>query len=109
MAFINFLNPKKRLKPVGFDYKPRFYDERKEEILERHKAAADLQGDNPEALKARIKRNMHRQTSSLNTKHIRRQQMAQSSFRFIIIIAVLLLLGFIAIEVYLPRFIHYFE
>lgn len=94
---------------MGFDYKPRFYDERKEEMLERHKTAADLQGENPEALKARIKRNMRRQTSNLNTKHIRQQQMAKSSFRFIIIIAVLLLLGFVAIEVYLPRFIHYFE
>ena len=106
MGLFGFFKP---LKPVGFDYRPRFYDERKEELLERRKAAEELQGENPEALKARIKRNMRRQSSYLSNKSARQQQVAKSNMRLLAIIAVLTVLTFVAIQVYLPRFAYLFE
>lgn len=106
MALFGFYKP---IKPVQFTYRPRFYDEKKEEMLERHKAAAELQGDNPEALKTRIRRNMRRQSSYLIDKKMRQQKVANSNMRLLLIIAVLCALVFVAIEVYLPRFAHFFE
>lgn len=106
MALFSFF---KSIKPVGFNYQPRFYDEKKEEMMERRKAAEELQGTNPEALKARIKRNMNRQSSSMAARKARQSQATKSNMRLIMVIAALLLLAFYAIEVYLPRFAHYFE
>lgn len=106
MALFSFF---KTIKPVGFNYHPRFYDERKEEMMERWKAAEGLQGDDSEAIKARVKRNMSRQSTSLAARKARQSQAARSNMRLVIVIAVLLLLAFYAIQVYLPRFAHYFE
>ena len=97
------------MKPVGFTYHPRFYDEKREEMLERRKAAEELQGDNPEALKARIRRNMRRQSTYLTDKKLRQQKVVKSNILLFFIIAALAVLAFVAIEVYLPRFIHFFE
>lgn len=106
MALFGFF---KTMKPVGFTYHPRFYDEKREEMMERRKAAEEMQGDNPEALKARIRRNMSRQSTTLAARKARQSQAAKSNMRLVIVIAVLLVLAFYAIEVYLPRFAHYFE
>jgi uncharacterized membrane protein (DUF106 family) len=106
MGLFSFFKP---LKPVGFGYQPRFYDEKKEERMERRKAAEELQGQDPEALKSRIKRNMRRQSSSLASKSTRQQQVAKSNMRLLLIIAVLIAALFLAIEVYLPRFAYLFE
>lgn len=97
------------MKPVGFSYHPRFYDEKMEEMQERRKAAEELQGDNPEALKARIRRNMRRQSTYLTDKKMRQQKVVRSNMMLLAIIAVLAVLAFVAIEVYLPRFAHFFE
>jgi len=106
MALFGFFKP---LKPVGFTYHPRFYDEKREEMLERRKAAEELQGDNPEALKARIRRNMRRQSTYLTDKSVRQQRVVKSNMLLLVIIAVLVVLTFVAIEVYLPRFAYLFE
>ena len=106
MALFGFYKP---LKPVGFTYHPRFYDEKREEMLECRKAAEELQGENPEALKARIKRNMRRKSSYLTNKSARQQQVAKSNMLLLAVIALLVVLVFVAIEVYLPRFAYLFE
>lgn len=106
MALFGFF---KTTKPVGFTYHPRFYDEKLEERMERRKAAEALQGNDPEALKARIKQSLNRQNTSLAARKARQNQAAKSNLRLVIVIAVLLMLAFYAIEVYLPRFAHYFE
>ncbi len=77
--------------------------------MERRKSAEELQGDDPEALKSRIKRNMRRQSTNLTAKSARQQQVAKSNMRLLLIIAVLLVVLFLAIEVYLPRFAYLFE
>lgn len=104
--FTSFFKP---LKPVGFDYRPRFYDEKKEEKMERRKVAEGLGGDDPEAMKSRIQRNLKRQSTSLSAKSFRQQQVAKSNMRLLLIIAVLLVALVLAIEVYLPRFAYLFE
>ncbi|MBI1224478.1 MAG: hypothetical protein GC192_04515 [Bacteroidetes bacterium] len=106
MALFGFFKP---MKPVQFTYHPRFYDEKREEMLERRKEAEALQGDSPEALKARIRRSMRRQSTYLIDKKFRQQKVAKSNMMLLAIIAVLCVLVFVAIEVYLPRFMHYFE
>ncbi len=106
MGLFGFFKP---LKPGGFTYHPRFYDEKKEEMMERHKKAEELYGDNPDALKARIRRNMGRQSSYLTNQKARQQQVVRSNMMLLGIIAVLVVLTFVAIEVYLPRFAHLFE
>jgi hypothetical protein len=104
--FTSFFKP---TKPVGFDYRPRFYDEKKEEKMERRKAAEGLAGDDPEAMKARIQRNLKRQSTNLSSKSFRQQQVAKSNMRLLLVIAVLIVVLFLAIEVYLPRFEHLFK
>ncbi len=106
MGLFSFFKP---TKPVGFEYKPRFYDEKKEEKMERRKAAEGLAGDDPEAMKARIQRNLKRQSTNLGAKNFRQQQVSKSNMRLLLVIAALLAVLFLAIEVYLPRFAHLFE
>ncbi len=106
MALFGFFKP---LKPVRFTYHPRFYDEKREEMLERRKAAEELQGDNPEALKARIRRSMRRKSTYLTDKSVRQRQAAKSNIMLVAIIAALVIITYFAIEVYLPRFAHFFE
>lgn len=106
MGLFGFLKPPK---PVGFDYKPRFYDQKKEEFRERLKKAEELAGDDPEALKARIRRNLQRKSSYLAEQKIRQRQIMKSNLMLLVIIVVLIALTIAAIEVYLPRIVHIFE
>lgn len=106
MGLFGFLKPPK---PVGFDYRPRFYDEKKEEFRERLKKAEELAGDNPEALKARIRRSLQRKSSYLADRELRQRQMMKSNLLLLVIIVVLILVTFVAIEIYLPRIAHLFE
>jgi hypothetical protein len=106
MGLFGFLKPPK---PVGFTYHPRFYDEKKEEFQERLKKARELAGDNPEALKARIRHDMKRQGSYLTDRSYRRRQVMRSNILLLVIIVILLIFTFIAIEVYLPKIVRFFE
>ncbi len=94
---------------MGFDYRPRFYDEKKEEFKERLKKAAELAGDDPEALKGRIRRSLQRKSGYLADRQYRQKQMLKSNLLLLAIIAVLIVLTFVAIEIYLPRIVHLFE
>ncbi len=94
---------------MGFDYHPRFYDEKKEEFKQRLKKAEELTGDDPEALKARIRRNLQRKSGYLADRSVRQKQMVRSNLMVLAIIAVLIVLTFVAIEIYLPRIVQMFE
>jgi uncharacterized membrane protein (DUF106 family) len=106
MALFGFLKPPK---PVGFDYKPRFYDPKKEEFQERLRKAHELAGDDPEALKARIRRNLQRKSSYLANSQLRQRQVMKSNLRLLVIIIVLIALTFAVIEIYLPRILQILE
>lgn len=106
MALFRFL---KTEKPVPFTYHPRFYDEKKEAFEERLKKARELAGDDPEALKGRIRRDLRRRTSYRADRSYRAKQVMRSNLLLLAVIAALIIVGFLAIEVYLPRIIHYLE
>lgn len=94
---------------MGFNYKPRFYDQKREEFQERLKKAEELTGDNPEALKARIRRNLQRKSTYLTDRKVRQRQVLKSNLLLLVIIVVLIALTIAAIEIYLPRIVQIFE
>ena len=94
---------------MGFDYRPRFYDEKKEEFKQRLKKAEELAGDDPDALKARIRRSLQRKSGYLADRQFRQKQLLKSNLLLLAIVAVLIVLTFVAIEIYLPRIVQLFE
>lgn len=106
MGLFSSLKPPK---PVGFEYRPRFYDEKKEEFKDRLKKAEQLAGDDPEALKARIRRSLQRKSGYLTDRQYRQKQILKSNLLLLAIIAVLIVFTFAAIEIYLPRIVQMFE
>ncbi len=106
MSLFGFL---KQPKPVGFDYKPRFYDQKKEEFQRRLREAQELKGDDPEVVKLRIRRSLQRKSSYLAGAQARQKQVLRSNLMLLVIIVVLIALTIAAIEIYLPRIIQIFE
>lgn len=106
MALFGFFKPEK---PVGFSYKPRYYDEKKDAFQERLKEAHELVGDDPEALKSRIRRNLQRKSSYLNDKNYRQRRMLRSNMLLLLVIVVLIVVTYAALELYLPAIVKYFE
>ncbi|TAK42695.1 MAG: hypothetical protein EPO28_06935 [Saprospiraceae bacterium] len=106
MGLFGFLKPPK---PVPFTYRPRFYDEKREAFKERLKKAEELAGDNPEALKARIRNSLQRKGTYLTDKSYRQRQLMRSNMLLLVIVVLLVLIAFLGIEVYLPRIVEMFE
>lgn len=106
MGLFSFLKPPK---PVGFTYRPRFYDEKKEEFQERVKRAQGLANGDPDAIKSRISRGLKHKSYYTSDQLFRKKRMArQSNRRLLLIIVVLILLAFWVIEIYLPRIAYLF-
>lgn len=106
MALFRFL---KAEKPVGFTYRPRFYDEKKEAFQERLKEARELAEDNPEALKSRIRRDLKRRSNFRTDKAFRQQKLVRSNMLLLAIIVVLIVVTYAVLELYLPAIVKYFE
>lgn len=102
MALFNFL---KNQKPVPFTYHPRFYDERKETFQERLKKAQDLAGDDPEALKRRIRSSLQKRSGYVPDRRYRSKQAAKSNMMVMAILVILIAITFL----YLPRILQYLE
>ncbi|MBX2817720.1 MAG: hypothetical protein KTR24_17075 [Saprospiraceae bacterium] len=103
MAFFSFF---KAPRHQQFKYVPRFYDPQKErldEILGR----ADGEELSPTDLaKSRIARSFRSRSSNGD---IAKRSRRRSNFLLLAIIAVLLVLTYVLLTVYLPRFIHLIE
>ena len=85
---MSFFKPGKMPKPQSFNYIPRYYAPRKEELERRIKAQQSTGTGNMEALKTRITTNLrHRITDS---KDFRRRKVVKSNLTIIGIILVLL-------------------
>ena len=106
MGLFDFMKPPK---PVGFSYRPRYYDEKKEAFEERLKEARDLAGNDPEALKSRIRKSFKRKSSYLSDKKYRQQKLVRSNLLLLIIIVVLVVVTYAILELYLPMLIEYFK
>lgn len=78
-----------------FDYNPRYYDERKEELerkIKRHQAMKELSGEDEEALRARYRM---QQTIDDKWKPNYRKQSSRSTMRLIIVLGVLFFLAYL--------------
>jgi hypothetical protein len=96
MALFNFL---KTIKPVQFDFKPRFYDAEKEAREERMRELGEM---DTEAMKARIAGGFRRSTD-LSAMHYRRKMTMRSNIIVMALIVLLALATFIFINFYLPK------
>ena len=98
MAFLRFF---KMPKHQQYEYKPRFWDPKKEELQERLKQIEDMKSGGTEGAKARISGGFRRGYGGSSAG--RRKQVMRSNMTLLGIIAVLLLLSYLFISVYLPR------
>lgn len=96
MALFNFL---KTIKPVQFDFKPRFYDADKEAREERLRELGKM---DTEGMKARIAGGFRRSTD-LSAMHYRRKMMMRSNIIVMALIVLLALAAYIFINFYLPK------
>lgn len=90
-----------------FNYKPRYWDPKEEERQERQQRVDMLRDGGVDAMKARISSTFKRNSGAGNgvgRATFRSRQVAKSNVTLVVIIAVLLLLSYLAIVVYLPRF-----
>ncbi len=106
MSLFGFFKPEK---PVGFTYRPRFYDEKKDDFQQRLKDAMEVGGDDPEVLKSRIRRKLRRKSSYLSDKNYRQKRMVRSNMLLLLVIVVLIVVTYAVLELYLPTIIKYFE
>ena len=90
-----------------YEYKPRYWDPRKEELEERLKRIEDLKGSDTEATKARISSGLRRGYRG-DTRE-RKRQVMRSNMILLGIVIVLLILSYMFIVVYLPEIVNALE
>lgn len=88
-------------KPQRFDYKPRYYDPRKENLEERVKRIQSINSDDPEDVKSRISAGLKR-GYSIGDASIRKKAMFRSNMMLLVIIGVLIVLSYGFLTLYLP-------
>ncbi len=84
-----------------FDYKPMYYDPQKEELQERLKELKELQKEDIDGTKARISSGMRSTWNS--DKEYRRKQVMRSNLILVGLVIMLLILGYLLLNVYLPE------
>ncbi|MEM8527678.1 MAG: hypothetical protein AAGG68_23755 [Bacteroidota bacterium] len=83
-------------KPQRFDYKPRFYEPEKEELMERVRSAEQQEEYDPENIKSRISGGFRRKTGGYATdRQFRSQQVKRSNIRLLMIIGFLIFIGYV--------------
>ncbi len=84
-----------------FDYKPRYWDPRKEELAERLERIDSLQRGGVEGAKARISGGFRR-GGYLSDARVRQRQVLRSNLLLVAVVAMLLILCYVVISIYLP-------
>lgn len=92
-----------------YGYIPRYYNPDKEEMENKLKRARLLADDSIEGTKARISNQMKRGRKTKEFKAERKKAMFRSNMLLLFILGVLLIGGFIAMEVYLPELLETLE
>ncbi len=100
MALMSFF---KRPKHQRFEYNPRHYDPKKEDLEARLRMARKAKDGDPEAMKSRI-------SSGLRRKHIKQKgtgntKLLNTNMRLIAIIVVLFGLTYVFLTIYLPQIV----
>lgn len=109
MALMGFFKTPKNQK---FDYKPRFWDPKKEALEERlSKYKAENKGDT-KAVKDRLRRGFRGKTGSVGfqeTRAIRTKELKRSNKVLLITVIVLALLSYLLFEIYLTEIVNMLE
>lgn len=90
-----------------FDYKPMYYDPQKEELEERLKSLRELQKEDLEGTKARIASGMR--SSYQADQAYRQRQVLRSNLILAGVVIMLLILGYMLLNVYLPQLNQFME
>lgn len=104
MAILRFF---KLPKHQQYDYKPRFWDPKKEELEERLKRIDEIQSGGTAGAKARISGGFRR-GYSLDSKS-RSRQVMRSNLMLVGIVLALVVLSYVMISVYLPQIVEMLE
>ena len=99
MAFLRFT---KIPKHQQYEYKPRFWDPKEEELKERLERVENMKKGDPEAIKARLSGGFRRGYEQGRNVRFRKQQAMRSNLVLLGVIVVLLLLSYMFLTVYLP-------
>lgn len=102
MALFNFL---KTVKPVQFDFKPRYYDQDKEAREERLKELKSMSQHDTEGMKNRISGGFRRSTD-LSALHLRRKMVMRSNLMVMALVMILALGAFLLLNVWLPGWLN---
>ena len=100
MALLRFFKVPKHQQ---YEYKPRFWDPKKEEMEERLKQIDEMKGDGPEAIKARLSSGLRR--GYAKDTSVRKQQVMRSNVILLVIIVALVVVSYLVLTVYLPRMV----
>lgn len=84
-----------------FQYKPMHYDARKEELKERLAELERLKENGLEGTKARISSGIRR--GYLADQDYRKKQIMRSNLTLVLIVIMLIVLGYLLLDVYLPE------
>lgn len=100
MALIRlFRVPKHRT----YDYKPRYWDQDKEELHDRIKKIEEAKAKGIEGMRDRVRAGL--QSARVRDYQAMRAQTIRSNVRLIVVVVVLIALTYLAITQYLPRLV----
>ena len=104
MALLRFFKTPKHQR---YEYKPRYWDPQKEELQERLERVKQIQGEGSEAMKARISSGLKR--GYRGDERLRKQRVMRSNLVLIGVIAVLCVLSYLVLTIYLPGIVEAVE
>ena len=105
MAFFKFFNLPK---PIHFDYHPRYWDPKKEELDKRLKASESRTGEDVEGMKSRVSSGFRRRQYQEN-KSLRANYAKRSNIRLLSVLAALVVITLILLDNLLPSLINMIE
>lgn len=104
MALLRFFRVPKHQQ---YDYKPRYWDPKKEELEDRLKRIEQMQGNDAASIKARLSGGFRRGFEA--SGQTRQKQVFRSNLILIGIVVVLILFSYMFLSVYLPEIVNMLE
>ena len=104
MALLRFFRVPKHQQ---YDYKPRYWDPKKEDLQERLEQIEQMKGRNPEAVKARLSGGFRRGFEANSSA--RKGQVLRSNLVLLAIVVLLVGFSYMFLTVYLPEIVNMVE
>ena len=105
MAVLRFFRVPKHQQ---YDYKPRYWDPKREELDERLKQIEERAGSDPQAIKARLSGGGFRRGYQADGRY-RQRHVLRSNIILLSIVVVLIIFSYLFLSVYLPRIVNILE